>query len=99
MCGISPFMSHGSSHRSPEETKQVADELESSLDIIYYRDLLSPEFHFVGTSDCEIVIALDKHYGLSFLEHLRGEFKFVLWDENKKRLIAGRDRYGIKGLY
>ncbi|KAE9569368.1 Amidase [Colletotrichum fructicola] len=160
MCGISAFMSHGSSNRSPEETKQVVDELESSLDIIahrgpdargtwysenhqvglghvrlsildlsptgnqpfhdshppaaptisavvngelynheYYRDLLSPEFHFVGTSDCEIVIALYKHYGLSFLEHLRGEFAFVLWDESKKRLIAGRDRYGIKSLY
>lgn len=23
----------------------------------------------------------------------------MLWDESKKRLIAGRDRYGIKSLY
>ncbi|CAG8068665.1 unnamed protein product [Penicillium salamii] len=65
----------------------------------YYRDQLASEFQFVGTSDCEIVIALYKHYGLSFLSHLRGEFAFVLWDASRQLLIAARDRYGIKSLY
>lgn len=65
----------------------------------YYRDQLASEFQFVGTSDCEIVIALYKHYGLSFISHLRGEFAFVLWDANRQLLIAARDRYGIKSLY
>lgn len=65
----------------------------------YYREKLSSEFNFVGNSDCEIVIALYKHYGLSFISHLRGEFAFVLWDANRQQLIAARDRYGIKSLY
>ncbi|KAE8374734.1 asparagine synthetase [Aspergillus bertholletiae] len=65
----------------------------------YYRDQLASEFKFAGHSDCEIVIALYKHYGLSFMSHLRGEFAFVLWDANRQILIAARDRYGIKSLY
>ncbi|KAM0345658.1 hypothetical protein ACHAPU_006312 [Fusarium lateritium] len=64
-----------------------------------YKAQLSNEFNFVGNSDCEIVIALYKHYGLSFISHLRGEFAFVLWDANRQQLIAARDRYGIKSLY
>lgn len=64
-----------------------------------YRAQLASEFKFVGNSDCEIVIALYKHYGLSFLSHLRGEFAFVLWDANRELLIAARDHYGIKSLY
>ncbi|KAE8420593.1 hypothetical protein BDV36DRAFT_281284 [Aspergillus pseudocaelatus] len=47
----------------------------------------------------KIVIALYKHYGLSFLSHLRGEFTFVIWDASRELLIAARDRYGIKSLY
>jgi asparagine synthetase B (glutamine-hydrolysing) len=27
---------------------------------------------------------------------LRGEFAFVLWDENHRTLFAARDRFGIK---
>ncbi|GAB1197524.1 hypothetical protein APSETT444_006820 [Aspergillus pseudonomiae] len=65
----------------------------------YYRAQLASEFEFAGTSDCEIVIALYKHYGLSFLSHLRGEFAFVLWDASRQLLVAARDRYGIKSLY
>ncbi|KAK7426675.1 hypothetical protein QQZ08_006853 [Neonectria magnoliae] len=68
-------------------------------DYEHYRAQLSSEFKFVGNSDCEIVIALYKHYGLSFMSHLRGEFAFVIWDANRQQLIAARDRYGIKSLY
>jgi asparagine synthase (glutamine-hydrolysing) len=65
----------------------------------HYRAQLASEFKFTGNSDCEIVIALYKHYGLSFMSHLRGEFAFVLWDASRQILIAARDRYGIKSLY
>ncbi|KAF9893626.1 hypothetical protein FE257_010938 [Aspergillus nanangensis] len=64
----------------------------------YHRELAN-EYRFKGNSDCEIVIALYKHYGLSFLHHLRGEFALVLWDAKRERLFAARDRYGIKSLY
>ena len=64
-----------------------------------YRAELAKEYKFKGQSDCEIVIALYKRYGLSLLPHLRGEFAFVLWDSKRQLLFAGRDRYGIKSLY
>jgi len=33
------------------------------------------------------------------VHQLRGEFAFVLWDSRAQRLVAGRDRFGIKPLY
>ncbi|KAI9692564.1 MAG: hypothetical protein M1822_006795 [Bathelium mastoideum] len=54
---------------------------------------------FQSTSDCEIVIALYKRYGLSFLDHLRGEFALCLYDATQECFIAVRDRYGIKPLF
>ncbi|KAE8369554.1 asparagine synthase [Aspergillus caelatus] len=64
----------------------------------YYTQLAN-EYNFQGKSDCEIVIALYKHYGRAFLSHLRGEFAFVLWDSKREVFFAARDRYGIKPLY
>ena len=64
-----------------------------------YRADLAKDYKFKGQSDCEIVIALYKQYGLSLLPHLRGEFAFVIWDEKRQLLFAARDRYGIKSLY
>lgn len=56
---------------------------------------------FQSDSDSELVLALYKIHGApNFLTHLRGEFAFVLHDnrEGAQRVIAGRDRYGIKPL-
>ncbi|KAL2864017.1 asparagine synthetase B family protein [Aspergillus lucknowensis] len=64
-----------------------------------YREELAAEYNFRGHSDCEIVLALYKHYGLDFLSHLRGEFALVLWDAKREVFVATRDRYGIKSLY
>ncbi|KAJ6091736.1 hypothetical protein N7467_003705 [Penicillium canescens] len=65
----------------------------------YYRELLGSEYDFHSRSDCEIVLALYKHYGLSFVSHLRGEFALILWDARRKVFIGARDRYGVKSLY
>ncbi|KAE8344884.1 hypothetical protein BDV24DRAFT_148726 [Aspergillus arachidicola] len=83
-----------------DETNSIHAVVNGELyDHEHYRAQLASEFQFAGTSDCEIVIALYKHYGLSFLSHLRGEFAFVIWDACRDLLIAARDRYGIKSLY
>src|SRR6185369_9762044 len=50
-------------------------------------------------SDSEIALHLYESYGLDFIHHLRGEFAFILWDAGTRRLIAGRDRFGIKPLF
>lgn len=58
-------------------------------------------YTFSSESDSELVIALYKIYGApGVFEHLRGEFAFVLFDNRPDigRVIAGRDRFGIKPL-
>jgi asparagine synthase (glutamine-hydrolysing) len=74
---------------------------------IYDHDRLRAEctakhgYKFHGESDSELVLALYKVHGAPvFFEHLRGEFAFVLYDsrEGSKRIIAARDRFGIKPM-
>ncbi|KAI3391682.1 hypothetical protein diail_6961 [Diaporthe ilicicola] len=58
-------------------------------------------YSFQSDSDSELVLALYKIHGApGFLTHLRGEFAFVLYDnrDRAQRVIAARDRYGIKPL-
>src|SRR5262245_15122650 len=54
---------------------------------------------FVTNSDSELIIHLYLKHGERFYEHLRGEFAFLLYDRSLGRLIAARDRFGIKPLY
>lgn len=56
-------------------------------------------YKFKTNSDSEIALYLYEEYGLDFVHHLRGEFSILLWDSNKRNLIAVRDRFGIKPLY
>lgn len=54
---------------------------------------------FRTRSDSEIALHLFQDRGLRSVAQLRGEFAFVLWDEARRRLVACRDRYGVKPLY
>ncbi|KAK4236407.1 hypothetical protein C8A03DRAFT_16942 [Achaetomium macrosporum] len=56
---------------------------------------------FHSHADTELVLALYSTYGAPrFLDHLRGEFSLVLYDDRDGgRLIAARDRFGIKPLF
>lgn len=48
--------------------------------------------------DAELVVHLYEEHGADFVRHVRGELAFVLWDAKRRRLVAGRDRFGIKPL-
>ena len=50
-------------------------------------------------SDSEIALHLYEDLGPQCLHHLRGEFAFIIWDENHDTLFAARDRFGIKPLF
>lgn len=64
------------------------------------RDDLQGKGHAFRTgSDSEVIIHLYQEHGLDFVEHLRGEFAFLLYDSRGKKLLAVRDRFGIKPLF
>ena len=64
------------------------------------RQDLEARGHRLSTkTDSEIALHLYEDFGVHCLEHLRGEFALVLWDENRRRLFAARDRFGIKPLF
>ena len=62
-------------------------------------DLIRKGHSFTSQCDSEILIALYKEYGMSMMEHLRGEFSFCLYDSKNQYFIAARDRYGVKPLF
>src|SRR5579883_294009 len=63
------------------------------------RELEQRGHRFRTRSDSEIVLHLYEEFGPECLQHLRGEFAFILWDEPNQRLFAARDRFGIKPLF
>ena len=50
-------------------------------------------------SDTETILGLYDVFGLRCVEFLHGMFAFVIWDAERRRLVAARDRLGIKPLY
>ena len=61
--------------------------------------LMERGHRFRTKCDSEILLHLYEDYQLTAVNYLRGEFAFVIWDEKNARLIAGRDRFGIKPLF
>jgi asparagine synthase (glutamine-hydrolysing) len=63
------------------------------------RDLAGRGHTLVTDADSEIAVHLYEEDPAGFVEHLRGEFAVVLWDQARGRLLAIRDRFGVKPLY
>src|SRR5262245_55887090 len=63
------------------------------------RELEQRGHRFRTRSDSEIALHLYEDFGVHCVQHLRGEFAFVLWDEANQTLFAARARFGIKPLY
>jgi asparagine synthase (glutamine-hydrolysing) len=66
-----------------------SDKLKKRLDI---KNLKS-------NSDTEILINLYEKYGPSIINELEGMFSFVIYNFSQKKIIAARDRFGIKPIY
>jgi asparagine synthase (glutamine-hydrolysing) len=61
--------------------------------------LQSEGARFVSQSDTEVLLKAYGRWGEKFVGELRGMFAFAIWDDNRSRLLLGRDPMGIKPLY
>lgn len=52
-----------------------------------------------STSDSEVIVHMYEEFGAEFCDKLDGIFGFVIMDEDKGIVMAGRDPIGVKPLY
>ena len=57
------------------------------------------KYHFQTESDCEVILALYKEKGASFVDELSGIFGFALYDAEHDEYFIARDHMGIIPLY
>ena len=54
---------------------------------------------FRTSSDTEVILKMYSEYGVDCVNQLNGMFSFILYDQNKKKIVIARDHFGIKPLY
>ncbi|MBE7639412.1 asparagine synthase B [Salegentibacter sp. BLCTC] len=81
------------------EDKQLV--LAANGEIYNHKDLRSqfPNYNFQTESDCEVILALYKEKGDSFLDELNGIFGFAIYDAENDEYLIARDHMGIIPLY
>ncbi|WP_447951776.1 asparagine synthase (glutamine-hydrolyzing) [Chryseobacterium koreense] len=70
-------------------------------EIYGYQDLKKKygDYHYRGSSDTEVILAMHQKSGKKLLHELPGMFAFAIWDDEKQELFCARDRFGEKPLY
>jgi len=63
------------------------------------RKQFAGKYKFQTESDCEVILALYKAKGPSFIDEMNGIFGFALWDAEKNAYFIARDHMGIIPLY
>jgi len=56
------------------------------------------DYPFRSRTDTEVVLAAWVRWGERCLDRLLGMFAFAVWDRHEHRLVAVRDRFGVKPL-
>jgi asparagine synthase (glutamine-hydrolysing) len=90
---------------SLEETQPLANDDESLVLVMdgrvdnweeLRRELLSRGAKLRTRSDAELVLRAYEVWGRDCLQHIDGDFAFVIWDVRRQEVFAARDRMGNK---
>lgn len=63
------------------------------------KQLSNDECHWRGNSDTEVLVEGWLRWGVQLLDRIDGMFAFAIWDRQKRKLFAARDRIGEKPFY
>ncbi len=63
------------------------------------REQFKGKYDFSTESDCEVILALYKEKGASFIDEMNGIFGFAIYDAEKDEYFIARDHMGIIPLY
>ncbi|MBW3112243.1 asparagine synthase (glutamine-hydrolyzing) [Bacillus sp. MCCB 382] len=62
-------------------------------------ELTEKNHQFTTSSDTEVLLHAYLEWGEDCVRHFNGIFAFGIWDEEKERLMLGRDHLGVKPLF
>lgn len=62
-------------------------------------DLQARGHRFATVSDTEVIVHLYEQYGPACVQHLNGQFAFVIYNSRERSLFLARDRMGIRPLF
>ena len=62
-------------------------------------ELQSLGYKFETEGDTEVILKSYDQWGIECLKKLEGMFVFCIWDEKKKQLFIGKDKFGEKPLF
>lgn len=69
-------------------------------EIYRYQDIRRrTPYNYATNSDTEVLHALWAERGEDMLSELDGEYAFAIWEPKIKRLLLGRDAFGVKPLF
>ncbi len=60
---------------------------------------ISTQINLNKTPDSDLILHAYKKWGEDCLDHLLGDFAFVIWDKQREKLFCARDRFGTNQLY
>ncbi len=63
------------------------------------KELEEKGYRFRSGSDCELLLPLYREYGTDMFRRLDAEFACILYDGEKKEVVAARDPIGIRPLF